>query len=152
MQLTIRFILRNSFCLQDGELTKQMSRLYNKCPTVFDNVLPRTDKRDMLLEDEKDFEMDIRDGADANHRRTTVIGQIPPSSVCGTTHFINEDQPLPTKHASMSTRFKWALRRAYMEEYGKDEIYQFGNKRIQWSNKLGFTDRQVLPFPIFPLI
>lgn len=49
MQITIRMLLRNAFG-DDGELTRQMSGMYNQCPTLFENVLPRTDRRDIPVE------------------------------------------------------------------------------------------------------
>jgi hypothetical protein len=143
MQITIRFLLRNSFYFSDGELTSQMSHLYNVCPTLFDNILPRTDKRDiidMVAEEELSFEMDISGNMDSNHRRTTVIGRV---AVNGITHQINDNNDLPTKPRDMALRFKRALCQVYTNEHNTGEIYQLGNKPLQWANKLAFTDRYV---------
>jgi hypothetical protein len=41
----------------------------------------------------------------------------------------------------MSLRFKQQLRQTYLNEYDTGEIYQLGNKPLQWANKLAFTDR-----------
>jgi hypothetical protein len=138
MQMTIRFLLRNSFRYSDKELTRQMSHLHDACPTLFDSVLARSDKRDMVAEEEMGFEMDISGSADGNHRRTTVIGRV---SISGISHLINENDDLPTKPKYMSLRFKQALRQAYFDEYDTGEIYQFGNRSLQWANKLAFTDK-----------
>jgi len=43
----------------------------------------------------------------------------------------------------MSLRFKQALRQAYFDEYDTGEIYQFGNRSLQWANKLAFTDKDL---------
>jgi hypothetical protein len=137
MQMTIRFLLRNTFCHSDIELTQQMGNLHCACPTLFDNILPRSDKSNMVAEEELGFEMDISGGADSSHRRTTVIGRV---SINGTSHLINENHDLPTKSKHMSPRFKEALRRAYFNEYDTGDVYRLGNKSLQWANKLAFTD------------
>jgi hypothetical protein len=143
MQMTIRLILRHGFYHQDGELTAQMNRLYSLCPTMFDSVLPQTDRRDMtMIDDELENELDIRSGADSNHQRATVIGAIPPATVKRTLYILNDNQPLPRRHNDMSEVFKSALRRAYVQEYHLDEIYHFGNRRpLQYANKFAFTNR-----------
>jgi hypothetical protein len=138
MQMTIRFLLRNSFNHSDKELTQQMSHLHDACPTLFDNVLAHSDKRDMVAKEELGFEMDIFGSMNSNHRRTTVIGRV---SVSGITHLINDNNDLPAKPKHMSLRFKQALRQAYIKEYDTGEIYQFGIRPLQWANKLAFTDR-----------
>ena len=114
-----------------------MSHLHDACPTLFDNVLARSDKRDMVAEEELGFEMDIFGSTNSNHRRTTVIGRV---SINGTSHLINENHDLPTKSKHMSPRFKEALRRAYFNEYDTGDVYRLGNKSLQWANKLAFTD------------
>jgi hypothetical protein len=143
MQITIRLILQNGFYHKDGELTALMNRLYNQCPTLFDSVLPRTDRQDMAaIDDELENELDIISGVDSKHRRTTVIGAIPPATVDRTYHLLNDNQSLPRRHDNMSENFKRALRGAYVQEYGFDEIYHFGNRRpLQYSNKFAFTGR-----------
>jgi hypothetical protein len=141
MQMTTRLLLQNAFYHRDGDLTAQMNRLYGKCPTLFDSVLPRTDRRDMLGEDEFDNEMDVHFGADRDHRRPTVIGAIPPNVVKQSISLANGGRPLPRRDADMSVEFKQLLRRAYTEQYGMDEVYQFGKQPIQYSNKFAFTDR-----------
>jgi len=141
MQMTTRLLLRNAFYHRDGELTAQMNRLYGQCPTLFDSILPRTDRRDMLEEDELDNEMDVHFGADRDHRRPTVIGAIPPSTIKKTTHLANDGDYLPRRDTGMTDGFKRLLRRAYVDHYGMDEVYHFGNRPIQYSNKFGFTDR-----------
>jgi hypothetical protein len=93
------------------------------------------------INDELDFELDVQGGADRDHRRATVIGQV---SVRGTKHAINIDeagnrQQLPIKNSQMQEGFKAALRQAYID-YGQPEIYVFQG-RIQYSNKFAFTDR-----------
>ncbi|KAL7818066.1 hypothetical protein V8C44DRAFT_211757 [Trichoderma aethiopicum] len=142
MQMTIRLVLRNAFYLQDGELTRQMNSLYEKCPALLDAILPRTDRRDLVEDEEGDFELDVHFGADAGHRRATVIGQIPVKVIRATTHVLNSNQPLPTHHDNMDQRFREELRRAYVTEYKQPEIYLFGHKRAQWSNKFAFTDSE----------
>jgi hypothetical protein len=144
MQITIRLILQNGFYHRDGELTALMNRLYNQCPTMFDSVLPRTDRQDMTApDDELENELDVHSGADSNHRRATIIGAIPPTTINRTLHVINDNRSLPRRHDDMSEGFKRALREAYVQEYGLDEIYQFG-RRLQYSNKFAFTDRYFL--------
>jgi hypothetical protein len=44
-----------------------MSHLHDACPTLFDSVLARSDKRDMVAKEEMSFEMDISGSADGNH-------------------------------------------------------------------------------------
>jgi len=145
MQITIRLILRNGFYHKDGELTVLMNRLYNQCPTMFDSVLPRTDRQDMTApDDELENELDVHSGVDSKHRRATVIGAIPPATVNRTLHVLNDNRSLPRRHDNMSESFKRALRRAYVQEYGLDEIYHFGRWPLQYSNKFAFTDRYFL--------
>lgn len=141
LQMTTRLLLQNAFHHRDGNLTAQVNRLYGKCPTLFDSVLPRMDRRDMLGEDELDNEMDIHFGADRDHCRPTVIGAIPHNIVRKTISLANGGRPLPRRDADMSAEFKQRLRRAYVEQYGMDEVYQFGRQPIQYSNKFAFTDR-----------
>ena len=141
MQITIRLILRNGFYHKDKELTTIVNRLYNQCPTLFDSVLPRTDRQDMAADDELENELDVHSGVDSKHRRATVIGAIPPATINRTLHFLNDNRPLPRRHDDMSEGFKRALRRAYVQEYGLDEIYHFGHQPLQYSNKFAFTDR-----------
>lgn len=141
LQMTTRMILQNGFYHRDGELTVQMKRLYNQCPTLFDSVLPLTDRGNMLEEDELENEMDIYFGADRDHRRPTVIGAIPSNVVNQSIHLANGGNPMPRYDTHMTDGFKRLLRRAYVEQYGVDELYRFGRRALQYSNKFAFTDR-----------
>jgi len=138
LQMTTRMILQKGFYHRDGELTVQMRRLYNQCPTLFDSV---TDRGNMLDKDELENEMDIYFGADEEHRRPTVIGAIPSYVVNKSIHLANGGNPMPRYHTHMTDGFKQLLRRAYVEQYGMDEIYRFGGRALQYSNKFAFTDR-----------
>jgi hypothetical protein len=101
-----------------------MNRLYNQCLTLFDFVLPRTDRQGMTaIEDELENELDIHSGVNSQHRRATVIGAIPSAAVKQTLHLLNGNQSLPRRHDDMSEDFKRALRGAYVQGYGDDEIY-----------------------------
>ncbi|KAI1753016.1 hypothetical protein F4782DRAFT_95579 [Xylaria castorea] len=137
MQLTIRFLLRSAYWYTDSELTNKMDVLHKACPTLFESVLPQAERKELLLDDEQEYELDAAGGADYEHRRATVIGQI---SVKSVNHIINDSQPLPTRHAKMSDAFRAKLRGAYVKDYRQPEIYMFQG-RIQYANKFGFTDR-----------
>ncbi|KAI8171048.1 hypothetical protein KHU50_005759 [Colletotrichum sp. SAR 10_65] len=139
MQMTMRLLLRNAFFFDDAELTLQMSRLYKSCPTLFDSILPRTDRREMALpQEEMDFEMDVEGlVSDEDHQRPSAIGQV---SVRGVTHAINENKPLPTRPTTMEDTFTRRLRRAYTRDYGEPDIWVFSG-RLQYSNKFAFSDR-----------
>jgi hypothetical protein len=66
----------------------------------------------------------------------------PPCHRRSTYHLLNDNQSLPRRHNNMSENFKRALRGAYVQEYGLDETYHFGNRRpLQYSNKFAFTNR-----------
>jgi hypothetical protein len=95
----------------------------------------------MLDEDELDNEMDIYFGADRNHRRPTVIGAIPSNVVNQSVHLANGGNPLPRHDTHMTDGFKQLLRRAYVEQYGMDELYRFSRRPLQYSHKFAFTDR-----------
>lgn len=136
MQMTIRLLLQDAFFHRDPELTMRMHALYNKCPTLFDSVLPRTELQDMP-EAELDFELDANAGGDYQHRRATVIGHV---HLKGVTHVMNEGRALPTRHSNMTDGFKQVLRQTYVREYAQPEIYQFAG-RLQYANKFGFSDR-----------
>ena len=78
MQMTIRLLQRNAFYHRDGELTRQMHLLYEKAPTLFDAVLPRTDKRDMLEgEEDLEYELDVHAGGDRGHAVRQSLARYP---------------------------------------------------------------------------
>ena len=87
MSITTRLILRNRFVHHDGELTAKIKRLYEDCPTLFDLILTRMDRRNLdAVNEDMEFELDVAGGADKFHRRATVIGKI---SATSHQHFIN---------------------------------------------------------------
>jgi hypothetical protein len=133
LRQTIRLILLNAYKESELPLTRMIQELHDRCPTLFENLLTKSEQ-ERLIEDEDEDDMWIQ--ADDIHRRPYVTG-------CLATSYVQDVLYLPTRSSdtALPREFARLLRDAYSNDYAMPNIHQFGKARIQWAKKFSFSDR-----------
>lgn len=141
VQQTVRLILANAFRRTDRELTELFYELYTECPSIFDPVLPLSERLGLeavLTEDyyTGDDESELRLDSDDTHIHPAALGRIAPG-------YAGDVMKLPLRSRGMSDSFRRLLRASYHTDYSMPNIFEFGKVAIQWSKKFAFDDRCV---------
>lgn len=166
VQQTIRFILLNAYKSDLPDLTDKMQELYKSCPTLFEKVLPRSDRQYLqtTLGGNEDQEMDIEDAGDENHKNPSVIGRVltreTKAAVHSIVHWVKPGEEvvagwgaavdrtpttkLPLRSSLMTEPFRRQLVSAYNKDYNINGITLLGGRSaIQYCKRVKFSDKYV---------
>jgi hypothetical protein len=136
-RLTLRLLINNAFRATDPELTVLIQSLYNFCPLLFQNLLPKSEINSLNEQiDEDHDEIDL--AADPLHSRPRAIGCILPK-------YVRHQLGFPVSQKEMDTAFSIDFTEVYKRDYGSPNVLHFGKKPLQWCKKLVFTDTYVYP-------
>jgi hypothetical protein len=152
VQTTVCYVSRNG--TDDAALTNQVHRMQRQAPMLFDKVLPKADQAavamggtdalvDDLDQDDVLFVATPPARLAKSHTDISVKGRLLATRAESIHHPINDGEPLPIRAYQFTDTFVGALREAYAKDYSLSHQYGLHTKnpRIQWSKKIGFTDR-----------
>ena len=120
-QITLRLLLNNEFRSTDPELTDLVLGLYQDCPLVFENLLPRSEIKS-LNEEYSDDAVDLVD--DVDHVQPRAVGRL--TSKC-----IRSKLGFPVLVKEFDTAFSMNFTEVYSRDYSSPDVLQFGKNPLQ---------------------
>lgn len=142
VQQTVRLLLAKAFEHSNPDLTLVFNELYRECPSLFEQVLPRSEVADyvnLLEEGFDDDELKLKLPEDSTQYRPAAITCIQPK-------YAKDTLQLPTRPSQMSDNFRKLYTKAFKDDYGMTDIVEFGKAVVRWSKKVAFDDRYVRYF------
>lgn len=129
---TIRFLLLSAFQISHPDITEYMLKLHSDCPTLFQTILPRSERSSNLNES------DISILPDQEHSYTAAL-------LCIPQYYVKDFLKLPTRlaHLDIMNSFLNDLRDAYSTDYQMQDLVSLGNLPLQWCKKFIFTSSLV---------
>ena len=125
---TIRFLLLSAFQKAHPDVTNFMLRLQRDCPTLFQTILPRSERSSNL---DKSSMLIL---PDSEHSQTAALLCIPQYYVRDVLRFLIRLAQLDAVDPFLN-----ALRDAYSTDYKIHDLISFGNLPLQWCKKFIFT-------------
>ena len=129
---TIRFLLLSTFRDSHPDITAFMLRLHSDCPSLFQTILPRSERLSNL------DGCDISILSDEEHSQTAALLCIPQYYVGDFLKF-----PIRLGQLDIIDPFLNALRDAYSMDYKMQDLVSLGNLPLQWCKKFIFTSSYV---------
>jgi hypothetical protein len=117
IQQTVRLLLAKAFQHSDPGLTTTFSDLYKECPSMLQQILPRSkvaDYSELLEEDESELALP----SNGNHSRPAAIGYIQPK-------YAKDVLQLPMRTSQMFENFRKQFTTAFKIDYGMEHIMEF---------------------------
>jgi hypothetical protein len=119
IQQTVRLLLANSFQHSDPELTSLFNELYEECPSLFSQILPRSEATDymteLLQEDEDVYKLQLP--ADSTQYDPAAIA-------CIQAKYAKDTLRLPTRPSQMSDDFRKLYTKAFKVDFGMKYIVE----------------------------
>ena len=123
--------MANAFKHSDPDLTKVFNELYKECPSLFQQILPRSEVADYasLLDDDDDEDLGQLDltstlAAGSFQDRPAAIACIPPK-------YAKETLGLPIRPTQMSDSFQKMYTNAFEAGYSKKFVTEFGKNVLR---------------------
>ncbi|KAI9749166.1 MAG: Glutathione reductase [Chaenotheca gracillima] len=135
VQLTLRLCLGGAYARDEPDITKALSKMHQQCPTLFESILPPSER---LTEDDESY-LEIQD--DAKHSQPAAL-------YCLSRRYVLEELkfPINARHLHVNDPFLVQVRRAYAVDYDKPSAMGLERWPFQWCRKIIFTDPQVSSF------
>ena len=128
----IRFILAGSFSSEEPIVTELLQQVHHVCPTLLDSLLPYSEKSEQA-----DTQDATRMTALSDHQYQSPAGlnRLPQVYVTNVLQ-----QVVIPGHLHFSHPFHRMLRHAYSRDYNMANVSIPERKKVQWCQKLAFTD------------
>jgi hypothetical protein len=137
LRQSVRLILANAFAHDEPQITAMLQRLRQRCPTLFQSLLPQSEQHQVQLPSAHIDQDDVLDSliSDALHSDITATARLQ-------NKYCREKLMLPTRGTEAITAFPsfaTQLRMALAQDYNMPNIFQFGSKYFQWCKHVSFS-------------
>ena len=129
LRQSIRLILVNAFAHDEPQITTMLQHLCQRCPTLFQSLLPQSEQHQIQLPSAHIDQDDVLDSliSDALHSDISATARLQ-------NKYCREVLMLPTRGAeaiAIFPSFAAQLRMALAQDYQMPNIFQFGSKFFQ---------------------
>ena len=138
---TLRFVLAGSFAQNEPDLTREITVIHARCPTLLNDLLPYSEAGEDADEDDSPLpQSTMAAEGDESHKQPMAIGCLERS------HVVNVLQwPLRPGYLDANDPFSVQLQAAYDIDYQEPNVVLPRKAGLQWCHKFSFRDRSVSP-------